>query len=301
MGACVRADTIASESRNSILKGNDMKSASYARSVCRFACAFTASLLLAAPILAQQAVLQKLTWGNPDQPWGQRRPVTDADRKAIALYRSGNIQPVYATNFDDQQKLAADWQFISDDYLTSCRRPENDVASPDGLQLRTRVATDCKAQWSTGSIISKQHFQFGFYEATIKAADIDGMNNAFWLVTEDHFEIDVCELHFPNINRMTLHNNNKIDGSFPPAVGFDSRFSHYFYSQFHDIGVLWTPTDVIYEVDGLPVAAIRTSNSIHGATDIRFSTALMDYAGKVPDHPEGHHMYVKSLRVLPLQ
>ena len=46
------------------------------------------------------------------------------------------------------------------------------------------------------------------------------------------------------------------------------------------------------------IAAIRTNNSIHGKTDIRFSTALMDYAGKIPEHPEGHHMYVKSLHVV---
>jgi hypothetical protein len=259
------------------------------------------AVMHAVPLLAQQAQLQKLTWGNPDQPWGVRRPVTDADRKAIALYRSARIQPAYTTNFDDQQKLASDWQFVSDDYLQSCRRPENVVASSAGLQLRTRVATDCKAKWSTGYIISKQHYAFGFYEATIESADIDGLNNAFWLVTEDHFEIDAAELHFPNICRMTLHNNNKIDGAFPPAVGFDSRFSHYFHSQYHDIGVLWTPTDIVWEVDGEPVAAIRTSNSIHGKTDIRFSTALMDYAGKIPEHPEGHHMSVKSLHVIPLQ
>jgi len=263
--------------------------------------AFTVGVMLEIPLFAQQAILEKLTWGNPDQPWGVRRPVTDADRKAITLYRSGNIQPAYATSFDDPQKLSADWLFQSDDYLQSCRRPENVVAMPGGLQLRTRVASDCKAKWSTGYIISKQHYGFGFYEATIKAADIDGLNNAFWLVTEDHFEIDIGELHLPNISRMTLHNNNKIDGKFPPAVGFDSRFSHYFYSQFHDIGVLWTPTDIVWEVDGEPVAAIHTSNSIHGKTDIRFSTALMDYAGKIPDHPEGHHMYVKSLRWFPLQ
>ena len=262
---------------------------------------FSAGVMLASPSYAQQAVLQKLTWGNPDQPWGVRRPVTEADRKAVTSYRIGKGEPIYATDFTDPQKLASEWQSQSDDYLQSCRRPDNVVTTPGGLQLRTRVAADCKAKWSTGSIISKQHYGFGFYEATIKTADIDGLNNAFWLVTEDHFEIDAAELHFPNISRMTLHNNNKIDGKFPPAVGFDSRFSHYFYSQFHDIGVLWTPTDIVWEVDGEPVAAIRTSNSIRGKTDVRFSTALMDYAGKIPDHPEGHHMYIKSIRVLPLQ
>jgi len=261
-------------------------------------------LLVAAPaipLFSQEAKLQKLTWGNPDQPWGVRRPVTDADRKAIASYRSAESGADFASNFDDPQELSTDWLLQSDDYLQSCRRPENVVATPGGLELRTRIATGCKAKWSTGSIISKQHYGYGFYEATIKTADIDGLNNAFWLVTEDHFEIDIAELHYPNINRMTLHNNNKINGSYPPAVGFDSRFSHYFFSQFHEIGVLWTPTDIVFEVDGEPVAAIRTSNSIHGKTDIRFSTALMDYAGKVPEHPEGHHMYVKSLRVLPLR
>jgi hypothetical protein len=110
----------------------------------------------------------------------------------------------------------------------------------------------------------------------------------------------ITELHFPNISRMTLHNNNSDWEKKLHSVGFDSRFSHYFYSQFHHIGVLWTPTDIVYEVDGEPVSAIRTNSSIHGKTDIRFSTALMDYAGKIPDHPEGHHMYVKLLRVLPL-
>jgi len=271
------------------------------RRMIRTGWALIASAALLVPLFAQRAVLQKLTWGNRDQPWGARRPVTEADRKAITFYRGSQLRPVYATDFSDQQKLAVDWQFIADDYLQSCRRPENVVAAPGGLQLRTMLATGCKAKWSTGYIISKQHDGFGFYEATIKAADIDGLNNAFWLVTEDHFEIDICELHYPNINRMTLHNNNKIDGTFPPAVGFDSRFNHYFYSQFHDIGVLWTPTDVIWEVDGEPVAAIRTKNSIHGKTDIRFSTALMDYAGTVPEHPEHHHMYVQSLRVISLQ
>lgn len=260
--------------------------------------------MMGIPSFAQQAKLQKLTWGNPDQPWGVRRPVTDADRKAVALYRSRDIQPVYATNFDDPPKLGNDWLLQSDDDLKSCRRPENVVAAPGGLQLRTRVATNCKAKWSTGFIISKRHYKFGYFEAEIKAADIDGLNNAFWLVTEDHFEIDIAELHFPNIDRMTLHNNNNWDTEKDDkvhAVGFDSRFNEDFFRSYHTLGVLWTPTDVIYVVDGEPVAAIRTNNSIRAATDIRFSTALMDYAGKVPDHPEGHHMYVKSLRVLPLQ
>jgi len=272
--------------------------------ILRAGLVLVACATLVAPLFPQSAALQKLTWGNPDQPWGKRRTVTDADRKAIAFYRSGQVKPVYSTDFSDQQKLAADWQFISDDYLKSCRRPENVVATSGGLELRTLLASGCKAKWSTGSIISKHQYGFGFFEATIKAADINGLNNAFWLVTEDHFEIDTTEIHFPNISRMTLHNNNNWDtikDDAKHAVGFDSRYNVDFFRQFHQFGVLWTPTDVIYEVDGKPVASISTNNSIHGRTDIRFSTALMDYAGTVPDHPEHHHMYVQSLRIVPYE
>ncbi|MGJ4939354.1 glycoside hydrolase family 16 protein [Bradyrhizobium sp. HKCCYLS1011] len=262
-------------------------------------------ILLVAAVLgvpaSHAASLQKLSWGNPDQPWGTRRPVTGADRTAIARYRAGQHgKPAFATDFTAAAALSSEWLMQSDDDLKSCRRPENVVATSSGLQLQTRVATGCRAQWSTGFIISRQHFGYGFFEATIKAGDIDGLNNAFWLVTEDHFEIDVCELHYPNIDRMTLHDNNRIDGKFPIAVGFDSRFAENFAEEFHDFGVLWTPTDIVFEVDGEPVAAIRTNGSIKGPTDIRLSSALMDYAGKIPANPAGHAMYVRSLRVYSL-
>ncbi len=172
--------------------------------------------------------------------------------------------------FQDPAALSSQWLLQSDDYLKSCRRPENVVAANSGLQLQTRNATNCRAQWSTGSMISQVQQKFGFFEATIKTADIDGLNNAFWLVTKDHFEIDSAKIHFPNIVRLTLHDNNKIDGQFPPAVGFNSTFTDNFSKAFHDYGVLWTPADIIFEVDGEPVAAISTRDSIKDAADIRF-------------------------------
>jgi hypothetical protein len=240
------------------------------------------------------------TWGNPSQPWGTRRQVTEDDRTLIAKYRAGSAKPIFVTDFKDPAALGSQWTFMSDDYLKSCRRPQNAVSTRAGLELQTLPGGNCRAKWSTGYIISRLKQKFGFFEATIKAADIDGLNNAFWLVTQDHFEIDVVEMHYPNIARLTLHDNNKINGVWPPAVGFDSKFADNLSREFHDFGVLWTPTDIIYEIDGEPIAAVRTNNSIAGAADIRISSALMDYAGKIPDNPIGHHMYVRSLRVYPL-
>ncbi len=252
-------------------------------------------------LLADSATLTgPATWGNPNQAWGTRRAVTPADRAAVAKYRSGQTKPVFSTDFKDQASLSSQWLLQSDDYLKSCRRPENVLATNTGLQLQTRNASNCRAQWSSGSMISQFQQKFGFFEATIKTADINGLNNAFWIVTKDHLEIDIAEIHFPNILRLTLHDNNKIDDKLPPAVGFNSTFTDNFSQAYHDFGVLWTPTDIIFEVDGEPIAAISTKDAIKDAADIRFSTALMDYAGKIPANPAGHHMYVKSLRVYPL-
>jgi hypothetical protein len=49
------------------------------------------------------------------------------------------------------------------------------------------------------------------------------------------------------------------------------------------------------------IAAIGTNGAIHGAADIRFSTAVMDFAGRIPANPAGHHMYVTALRIYSLQ
>jgi beta-glucanase (GH16 family) len=96
---------------------------------------------------------------------------------------------------------------------------------------------------------------------------------------------------------MTLHNRATSAGT---AVGFDSKLSGDFSNGFHDFGVLWTPTNIIFEVDGEPVAAITTHGAITKPVDIRFSTALAAFAGKIPDNPAGHHMFVRPLRGYPL-
>lgn len=71
-------------------------------------------------------------------------------------------------------------------------------------------------------------------------------------------------------------------------------------ADFHDYGVLWTPSGLVVEIDGEPIAAYVTDGSVAGPAQIRFSTALASFAGKVPLNPEGHDMVVKSLRVVAL-
>jgi beta-glucanase (GH16 family) len=43
---------------------------------------------------------------------------------------------------------------------------------------------------------------------------------------------------------------------------------------FHDYGVLWTPTEMIFEIDGEPVAAVVTNNAVNAPADVMFASAL---------------------------
>lgn len=282
---------------------------------CAFALGVMSSVILSSGSASGGdgvATLAKpVSWGSPNQPYGTRRPVTDADRTAIQTYRSERTPPVFSTNFADPAELQADWNLVSDDIqwggFRSCRRPANVEVSPAGLTLKTEIATNCSNKWATGYINSKAKYSYGFFEARMKIADIKGMNNAFWMTTEDHletgdhFEIDVSEVQYPSYDHIGLQQypakgNTSLKHT---GMGWGANFVDDLSSGFHDYGVLWTPTEMIFEIDGDPVAAVVTNGAVHGPTDVAFSSALI-YAG-IPDHPEGHNMFVRSLRIFALQ
>jgi hypothetical protein len=257
--------------------------------------------LAAAPAVAATP-LGPATYGNPNQPWGQRRPVTEQDRALIASYRSGRYRPILNEHFNNRAEFAAAWIAQSDDRydLKACRDPQSVAISPNGLALQTLPIGHCHARFSTGSIWSRSRFRYGYFEARMRIADAPGLNNAFWLLTDDKFEIDAAELHYPNDMRITLHNNNNWSPDPSHAVGFDQKFEDDLSRGFHDYGVLWRPNEIIFAVDGEPVAAIDTNGAAAGTADIRFSTALGNFGGRIPDDPTGHEMDVKSLVVFGL-
>jgi Glycosyl hydrolases family 16 len=249
---------------------------------------------------AQGSQHGKVSWGTPDQPWGTRRPVTAADQKLIAGYRSGKWPTTFQSDFSNLPQFQKDWQPQSDDKagLPSCRRPENVQSTSQGLLLKTLAAHDCKVQWSTGAVISTVRQKYGFFEARMKVADITGMNNAFWLTTQEQhgYEIDVAEAHFPGYDHLNLCNWAPSENHH--TVGFGLNFTSDLSKDFHDYGVLWTPTWLIYEVDGEALAAVDTHDAIPIAVNLRFSSALVDFAGKLTTYPVGHNMLVRSVRVV---
>lgn len=146
--------------------------------------------------------------------------------------------------------------------------------SPAGLRFRTTLAVGCRARWATGSASSKAAYGFGFYEVSMKIADVRGMNNAFWLTTSDHYEIDVGEVQFPSYSHIGLQFWPVIEGAQHAGVGFGATFAANLAYDFHDYGVLWTADGLVFEMEGEPVAALVTGGAVRGVATVRLSAAL---------------------------
>ena len=101
---------------------------------------------------------------------------------------------------------AADWpQFRGDPSLAG--------VAAGKLRLINKMESRGGQEWTSGSISTKQHFQYGYFECRYRYAAAEGTNNSFWLMTRGpepktgkRFEIDINEGHYPNKINTNIHN-----------------------------------------------------------------------------------------------
>ncbi|MFK3690708.1 glycoside hydrolase family 16 protein [Agrobacterium tumefaciens] len=238
---------------------------------------------------------------TPDQDYAIRRPVTESDRARIALYRSGNIKPSFETDFSSNSDLSA-WEVHIDDNeaLRSCRSPQSIRISSEGLALEILNVTGCGAKWSTGQLVSRNKFGFGYFESSMKIAAIPGVDNAFWMNTSDHYEIDIVEAFHPNSIISTVHQWAPAKGEQKTMVSSRIQVMDNLAEGFHDYGLLWTPTEMIFAVDGIPYLALLTKGAAQGKALLRLSNALVPWGNKIPPEPQGNYTTFRGVRVFPL-
>ena len=76
--------------------------------------------------------------------------------------------------------------------------------------------------------------------------------------TGDYFEIDVSEVQYPSYDHIGLQQypakekNVALSNVKHTGMGWGAKFVDDLSSGFHDYGVLWTPTEMIFEIDGEP-------------------------------------------------
>ena len=99
-----------------------------------------------------------------------------------------------------------------------CSRWRENVALNEGvLRLMNRRETRGGQEWTSGSIHTRQTFQYGYFECRYRYAAAEGTNNSFWLMPVGalpaggtRFEIDINEGHYPNEVNTNLHNHSEV-------------------------------------------------------------------------------------------
>ncbi|MEO6841391.1 MAG: glycoside hydrolase family 16 protein [Bradyrhizobium sp.] len=243
-------------------------------------------------------------------PMAKRDP-TDAERQAVRDYHKRGAKVLFEDGFSSRAKFEENWTVFTDNRsdLKACRTAASLATSDKGLAINTIKAEQCIAPWSTGEIVSKQAFQYGLFEAYMQIAHGPGVDNAFWLTSEraltdgtgDTFEIDVAETYYPSLIRSTLHRHNLDKHLDRYETGNNNPVRENLANGFHDYGVLWTPSALIFCLDGEAFKTIETKGTVTGPANLRLSTALAAaFGGNPPADPRGLTMNVMHVRVLGL-
>ncbi|WP_421440352.1 glycoside hydrolase family 16 protein [Agrobacterium tumefaciens] len=238
---------------------------------------------------------------TPDQSYARRRPVTEQDREAIARYRSGKLKPLFSTTFASAADLQG-WTPKIDDNpaVSSCLRSES-ITADNGLNLTIKTAPECRTKLSTGQIISDATYQYGYFEASMKIPPIKALDSAFWMITDDRYEIDIVEAFPPNVATSAVHQWRPPAGGTHTMVSSAIKVGADLTQGFHDYGLLWTPTEMIFAIDGEPYVALQTGGVIKGRAPLRLSNALIPWNGKIASNPQGNRTIFRNVRVFSLR
>lgn len=138
------------------------------------------------------------------------------------------------------------------------------------LDVKREAAGD--SEYTSGGVISKREFQYGYYEARFRVPKGAGWHTSFWMMKNssgqagNRQEIDVCEQDSKDLKSygMNLHTH------FP---GHKQRFKKRvptpdLAADFHVWGCEFTPTEVRGYFDGKPVGVVPVEGFAHDLMSI---------------------------------
>lgn len=102
-------------------------------------------------------------------------------------------------------------------------------------------------------------------------------------------EIDIVEGHYPN----SVHTNYHFEG-----IQYSENYSSPFdlSEDFHIYALEWTEDELIYYFDGLEISRKQNIDA-HTPLYPIFSTAVINWAGNIPDSANGSTMDVEWVRI----
>lgn len=179
-------------------------------------------------------------------------------------------------------------------HILSSRWEENVKVADGKLHLITKKEKIDKCpnlDWTTASVSVKPDVfsQYGgYWEASIKINASGGLNNAFWMAGSGN-EIDIVEAHYKN----AVHTNYHYNGT-QYSENFNAPFD--LSRDFHIYALAWNEDELIYYFDGKKISR-KKNLAAHSPLYPFFSTAVLNWAGKIDDSADGCEMEVEWVRI----
>lgn len=202
-------------------------------------------------------------------------------------------------------------------HILSSRWRENAKVANGTLKLLNKKEQRGGQEWTSGSLWTRQQFQYGYFECRYRYAAASGTNNSFWIMTRGKqpdgkkaFEIDINEGHYPNQVNTNIHNHTDVTSvngkkthpsssksfSFAAKPGVSATSSPDFARDFQTYGLEWTEKELVFYLNGKELR--REKNSFcHQPAPVWLSLAIIDWAGKVTSAIDGTFMEVDFVRI----
>ncbi len=186
------------------------------------------------------------------------------------LSRKENLSDYTLTWFDDFDGAKLDtaaWDCRGDTRFWSIQKTENVTVSDGFLHLALKKEKNGKTDYSSGGVISKRAFKYGYYEARIKCPPGKGWHTTFSLTAHktevvgarqeiDVFETDSIDLKMFSVNLQTWKPGHRVFG--PKHVHTPDLSA-----DFHVFGAEFTPQKVRFFFDGDHVGSMDANTFVH--------------------------------------
>lgn len=212
---------------------------------------------------------------------------------------------VYSDEFCRKSSIDKSW--VAEDnkvysHILCSRWRENVEVKRGKLFIINKKENKQGKDWTSGSISTKQTFQYGYYECRMKISAASGTNNSFWLyqwnATEKlpSFEIDIVESHYPNEISSNVHNKGVLGVKKTQTVSNDFYSEENLSEDYHIYGLWWTRNELSFYFDGQKIWS-TPNNSCFQDAHLVVGAAIVSWAGEVTNQINGTSMIVDYVRV----
>jgi hypothetical protein len=190
----------------------------------------------------------------------------------------------FSDEFESSSLDAAKWDYRTGPRMWSEQRPANVSVAGGMLRIALRREKAGPLDYTAGGVISRQAFQYGYYEAAVRMPKGRGWHTSFWMMQngpkagiEDRFqEIDVCEQDSSDHSSYSVNWH-----SYKPHVSFGHKqiTGPDLSAGFHLYGAEFTPAAVRFYFDDRLVHSIDISGVPHFEQHI-WLTSIATWLGK---------------------